>query len=264
MTTNEAWPTRVCIALERLEAVRENEKARESDLVKHRKQVKDDFLALGPGEGPQHTDLALDLVKTMFHIDYCRNRQKTLADQIGDTIRNANQPGLFGDDAELSEIRSCEPSDEELFASLRKTPKDDTDQQEFGDKPVGDVGIDPDAPGAEATARMDAEDAEDDEPIPVGFNPGRWEIQEKGKRGRGKQVDITSAEEMEQKVMLSLGDDVVGGVEVEIDDDGEHGTVSIGGAVRMTLKRRGGLEIVQESSEKTNAPRPGWRSDGAA
>lgn len=135
----ESFPPRVCLALERMEACRENEKAREADLVKHRKQVKQDFLNLGPGETNAHKTTALDLVKTLLHIDYCRVRQSTLADQIGETIRGAHQPGLFTEDADIEEIVSREPDDDELFSTLRKS-KPDPEQQEFGDDstPVGE------------------------------------------------------------------------------------------------------------------------------
>lgn len=129
----------MCLALERIEACRENEKARESDLCKHRKQVKDDFLALGPGETDRHKSLSLDYMRTLLQIDYCRNRQSTLADQLGETIRNAHQPGLFGDDTDLEAIVSREPDEAELFRTLQKS-KPDPDQQEFGDDttPVGE------------------------------------------------------------------------------------------------------------------------------
>lgn len=144
MTTMQPFPAKVCAALERLEAVREAEKAREKDLCKHRKSTKDDFLALGPGQTNKHKSLALDHMRTLLQIDYCRNRIDTLADKIGETIRNGHQPGLFSDDSEIEDIVSREPDDDELFATLQeankpKKDKKDPDQTTFDDdKPVGE------------------------------------------------------------------------------------------------------------------------------
>lgn len=235
----EAFPPRVCLALERMEACRENEKAREADLVKHRKQVKQDFLNLGPGETNAHKTTAFDLVKTLLHIDYCRVRQSTLADQIGETIRGAHQPGLFGDDHDLEGIFSREPDDEELFATLRK-PAKDPDQQELGDsddRPIGE----PETAGKRAKPEG-------------GFRPGKWEIQEVGKRGRGPTLAFETVEQVYADVDGKLASEEA----FTVTFDGETGEVKAGGKVVMRLKRRGDFDAAPEAPGK-EATKPQWR-----
>lgn len=191
----------------------------------------------GEAETTKLARFAQDHSDAIELIDTLEKQQKWLRSELSKTIKQADQDELF-DSADVTLP---------LF-----TEKDQADED---DRPVGEARVespDPETDGARANARMDEEDAED-------FEPGCWEIQTSGQRGRGKVFDIAGVEEMEQQIETALGE-----VEGDIDWEtrGGKGEVTVNGEVRLKLIRRGDFPAVDEAKTQGKAPAPAWRKNG--
>lgn len=117
------------------------------EMIKTRDALKEEIRAEGHKTSARRERLSDELVQTILRIEYERKRAAWLADEAQKTVEEAEQGKLFDDDERPTDV-----SEGELFASADERPVGRTD----GD---GDAEINEDAAGADATARMDAEDA---------------------------------------------------------------------------------------------------------
>lgn len=116
-TTSVAYPPQVCRRLDRLYAQRLQEKNREKDLQQERKTLKGELAELGAGETAEHKEAGWGYSRVLFQLEYCRDRQKDLANRIDETIKKAHEPGLFGeDDADLD----TPADDKNVFQAIAK------------------------------------------------------------------------------------------------------------------------------------------------
>lgn len=124
--------------MEKLQAARDNEKAREQDLVRTRKHQKQELLKLGAGDSKSHLRARSDFVLTIFAIEASRDRQKYLADLMGETVKKAHQPQLFPEVDDDIPVKEWDENN--VFEALRgKASDDEDDDPDQQDLPVGDV-----------------------------------------------------------------------------------------------------------------------------
>lgn len=150
------WSDKVQSRLTAIRAAKENDTAREAELIRQRKELEGRLRELGalstsgmkkkmvdagiPEKKAEIMLLRNDLVVTYFGLKFVRDHFKMLCDKMDATIDDANQGKLaFADgDDDLSDLHADEPSEAELFSKPPKKEEDDDDpdQQTL---PVGDA-----------------------------------------------------------------------------------------------------------------------------
>lgn len=118
-TTTGQYPSNVCKRLDALAEARDQAKSREQDLVRHRKDLKNDLTELGAGNTKKHLEVSREYVVTLFSIEHVRDRIRSLADKTDETIKNAHQPGMF-EEGPLDGIDGSIPDEDGIFAAIRE------------------------------------------------------------------------------------------------------------------------------------------------
>lgn len=156
------YPPEVCGRLDKIVEARDQEKAREQELIRTRKSLKDDLLKLGSGSTKKHLDVSRDYVVTLFALEASRNRQKSLADRMDETVKKAHEPTFWADRADNDEdIDGRELDEAVVFEVLKNAAPKDDDEREDPDQaklPVGEK-----EPGAK--------DSKKDDKVPAGLKP---------------------------------------------------------------------------------------------
>jgi len=136
--TTGQYPPKTCKRLDALHEQRRFSIGRETDLVNTRKALRGELLELGPGETDEHKSLALDMWRTLCEIEYQRDRIKTLADKIDETIANAHQLTLHDEDDD--KISPAKPSDKTLFDTLaKKQPREESHEHKPGERAPDEI-----------------------------------------------------------------------------------------------------------------------------
>lgn len=136
--TTGQYPPKTCKRLDALHEQRRFSIVRETELVNTRKALRGELLDLGPGETDEHKSLALDMWRTLCEIEYQRDRIKTLADKIDETIANAHQLTLHDEDDD--KISPAKPSDKTLFDTLaKKQPREESREHKPGEKTPDEI-----------------------------------------------------------------------------------------------------------------------------
>ena len=158
MAKNEKvkWNEKVQGRLTAIRAAKENDTAREAELIRQRKELEGRLRELGAlstrGMKKKLTDAGLtdkqaeillirnDLVVTYFGLKFVRDHFKMLCDKMDATIDDANQGKLAFADGEEdnTDLHADEPSESELFSKppSKDAEDEDPDQQTL---PVGDA-----------------------------------------------------------------------------------------------------------------------------
>lgn len=169
------WSEKVQSRLTAIRAAKENDTAREAELIRQRKELEGRLRELGAlstsgmkkkmvdaGIPEKKVEILLtrnDLVVTYFGLKFVRDHFKMLCDKMDATIDDANQGKLaFAEgDIDDEDLHADEPTEAELFSKPASKDQDDEDpdQQRL---PVGEAGG-RDArgrePNSEARARND-------------------------------------------------------------------------------------------------------------
>lgn len=136
---SDAYPPQVCLRLDKIVEARDQEKAREQELIRTRKSLKDDLLELGRGSTKRHLEVSRDYVVTMFGLEASRNRQKSLSDLMDKTVKEAHQATLIDVDADDG-IDVRELDEKVIFETLRATGAGgESDDQDQPDLPIGEA-----------------------------------------------------------------------------------------------------------------------------
>jgi len=147
------WNAKVQSRLTTIRSAKENDTAREAELIRQRKELEGRLRELGAlstsgmkkkmvdaGIPEKKAEILLtrnDLVVTYFGLKFVRDHYKMLCDKMDATIDDANQGKLaFADgDDDISDLHADEPTEAELFSPrAKKDDEDDPDQQTL---PVG-------------------------------------------------------------------------------------------------------------------------------
>lgn len=127
----KVWSALVAVA-----QAREAAKAREAELVLTRREVEGRLEELGAGETKDHLRASREYFVTIKHLEYERNRLKTLADKMEAIIKAGIQGKFdFADEINESEINK-RPTEEDLFH--REEP--DQEPKLVETRPVGRPG----------------------------------------------------------------------------------------------------------------------------
>lgn len=135
MSVNAKTWKSICL----LSEARTNAKSRAEDLVRTRKVLEQDLDRLGAGNSQTHLQKSRDLVLCLREIQYQRDQQRQLGDQIDSAIAAGMKGEIVEVDPETLLIRVDE-------AALFHADQDEEDEDET-----------PPLPGIKATQRMDAE-----------------------------------------------------------------------------------------------------------
>lgn len=154
-----SWSIATCDRLERLSAQRETSKNKEKDLVQERKELDGQMDTQGAGETKEILKTRSRYVIVIRAIDWWRDRQKSLADKIDNTIKGARQRHLWDN----SDLDFSDPAETELFKpDPDEEPPEDPHQANL---PVGTKDPmkprDEDGPGSGFTRRIEAEEKSD-------------------------------------------------------------------------------------------------------
>lgn len=115
---------------------REASKSREKDLVQTRNDLNNQLDELGAGDTPAHLRASRDYVVTVRAIDYERDRQKTLADKMGATIKASKQENFIApedDDDEKGLYKR--PTEADLFHPAPPVEPKATEKSKRAGKP---------------------------------------------------------------------------------------------------------------------------------
>ncbi len=139
MAAAKQWPPKTCARLEKIRDARQAVKAREQDLIRTRKDLRNKFLATGGQRTRVAEEMAWDLQITLMAIEEARAREARLADMMDETIGGAGQGRLFDDD---DDIDGTIPDAEEVIARIASGAKHGQDEEEpdQGTLPIGTPG----------------------------------------------------------------------------------------------------------------------------
>lgn len=146
------WNDKVQSRLTAIRAAKENDTAREAELIRTRKELEGRLRELGAldvrglrkkmvdaGIAEKKADILLtrnELVVTYFGLKFVRDHYKMLCDKMDATIDDANQGKLAFAEGDLDDedLHAGEPSEAELFSKPEPKDDEDPDQQRL---PVG-------------------------------------------------------------------------------------------------------------------------------
>jgi len=150
------WNDKVQGRLTAIRAAKENDTAREAELIRQRKELEGRLRELGAlstsgmkkkmvdaGIPEKKVEILLtrnDLVVTYFGLKFVRDHFKMLCDKMDATIDDANQGKLAFAEGDLNDedLHAGDPTESELFSKppAKEEDEDDPDQQTL---PVGDA-----------------------------------------------------------------------------------------------------------------------------
>jgi hypothetical protein len=179
------WNEKIQERLTAIRAAKENDTAREAELVRKRKELEGRLRELGAlstsgmkkkmidaGIPEKKVDILLtrnELVVTYFGLKFVRDHYKMLCDKMDATIDDANQGKLAfaEDDLDNEDLHADEPTEAELFSEPPRNRKDDDDDDDPDQQtlPVGEAkGREP---NSEARARADGYVGDGAEPATI-------------------------------------------------------------------------------------------------
>ena len=186
-----AFPAVNCQRIRNLQEIITKSEKQRDDAFAARDHALEQIHACGEAETEKQTRLKADHSDAACKLDGLAKTIKWARKELATTIEQADEENLFNNaDVEVPDWDAEDKADED------------------DDRPIGEP---------ETDRKPDASDDEQ-EPAEERFSPGKWELQEVGKRGRGPTLAFESVEAVYAEVDARIGSSVSFTVKVDGDN----------------------------------------------